>query len=112
MHTQTIITVLLVNQSLQQLGFTPRITCEILDQNSTELFDKKIGCEFVLSTDLTSRMLAQVASHASMIDVFNELLAPEGNEIYLKSTLLPAQTRDYHNHNAPQAMQASNCPYS
>lgn len=82
---QTIITVLLVNQSLRELGFTPRITCEILDQNSTELFDKKIGCEFVLSTDLTSRMLAQVASHASMIDVFNELLSPEGNEIYMKS---------------------------
>jgi len=48
----------------------------------------KVGCEFVLSTDLTSRLSAQLSSCAELNDVFDDLFTPDGIELYLKGLLL------------------------
>lgn len=81
---RTIITVLLLHDLFLGAKSRPRIICEILDAKSKDLLDVDIGCEFVLSTEVTSRVISQVAAERGLNRVFNELFAPEGNEIYLK----------------------------
>lgn len=69
------------------MGQRPRVICELLDQKSTELLDKDVGCEFVLSTDLTSRQSAQVSHNSNLSAVFEDFFDPEGSELSLKSAV-------------------------
>jgi hypothetical protein len=85
---KTIITVLLLCELFASVGKhrpRPRLICEIMDVSSKDLLDKDIGCEFVLSTEITSRLISQVAEERGLNKVFTELFTPEGNEIYLKN---------------------------
>jgi hypothetical protein len=83
---KTIATVLLLHH-LRTTRFNEskvRVICEILDSSSKDLLDKDVGCEFVLSSEITSRLIAQIAIDGNLRVVFDELFSPEGNEFYLK----------------------------
>lgn len=83
---QTISTVLLINLLQQKCGGTHvRVICELLDPSSKDLLDEDVGCDFVLSSEITSRLIAQLSIDGTLREVFEELFTAEGNEIYLKS---------------------------
>lgn len=84
---QTISTVLLLNIYQRKAQHHVRVICEILDASSKELLDGDVGCDFVLSSEITSRLIAQIALDGKLRVVFEELFTPDGNEIYLKSPL-------------------------
>ncbi len=83
---QTISTVLLVNLMQKRLHLKhQRVICEILDASSKDLLDEDVGCDLVLSSEITSRLIAQISLDGNLHAVFDELFKPEGNEIYLKN---------------------------
>lgn len=63
----------------------PRVICEILDASSKELLKENFGVEFVLSTEVTSRLIAQVAEDRSVAAVYEDCFDPDGSEIYVKT---------------------------
>jgi Trk K+ transport system NAD-binding subunit len=82
----TIITVLQLSELFDKhLGENkPRIISEILDARSQELLEQDIGAEYVLSTLITSRLIAQVSEQRGLNRIFGELFSEIGNEVYLK----------------------------
>ena len=79
----TTITVLLLSLAYENHANRPRVICEIA--SSKDLLDERVGCEFVLSTEITSRLIAQVAEDRSVAAVYADCFDPDGSEIYLKS---------------------------
>ncbi|KAL6068936.1 Ion channel CASTOR [Balamuthia mandrillaris] len=94
----TIITVLLLSELLDDMFACatrkrkrkPRIICEIMDTRSKDLLSQDEGVEFVLSTLITSRLITQISEQPGISEVFAELFAEEGNEIYIKPASLYA----------------------
>jgi hypothetical protein len=83
---QTISTVLLVNLIQKKLHIQhQRVICEILDASSKDLLGEDVGCDLVLSSEITSRLIAQISLDGNLHAVFEELFKSEGNEIYLKN---------------------------
>lgn len=84
----TISTVLLLHHLLQGpckvQGGGVRLICEILDSSSKDLLDQNVGVEFVLSSEITTRLISQISVDGHLLPVFEELFTPEGNEIYVK----------------------------
>jgi hypothetical protein len=64
-------------------GAFPIVT-EVLDSRNQALVQVTQPDDFVISEQIISRMLAQVAEQKSLNTVFNKLFSPEGAEIYLK----------------------------
>ncbi len=85
---KTITTVLLLNHLLEERKESSvnrlRIICEILDSSSKDLLDRNVGVEFVLSSEITTRLISQISVDGNLQPVFEELFTPEGNEIYVK----------------------------
>jgi hypothetical protein len=87
----TISTVLLLDHLLKQreskegkAKASVRIICEILDSSSKDLLDQNVGVEFVLSAEITTRLISQISVDGKLLPVFDELFTPEGNEVYVK----------------------------
>lgn len=57
--------VLLISMAFKERE-APRVICEILDAGTKCLLDESLGCEFVLSTEVTSRLLSQVVEDRSV----------------------------------------------
>lgn len=81
---QTITTVLLLRQLTEKMQRPCPLICEILNVESRDLLDQSLGVSFVLSNEITSRLISQVSLDLGLCDVFQELFSPEGCEIYLK----------------------------
>eukprot|EP00698_Gefionella_okellyi_P016916 TRINITY_DN4889_c1_g1_i1.p1 TRINITY_DN4889_c1_g1~~TRINITY_DN4889_c1_g1_i1.p1 ORF type:complete len:381 (+),score=82.96 TRINITY_DN4889_c1_g1_i1:1172-2314(+) len=82
---KTVITVLLLREVFHAYGDKkPRIISEILDPRTKELLQQDIGSDFVVSTEITSMLLAQVSEHRDLNAVFTDLFQSMGCEIYLK----------------------------
>jgi voltage-gated potassium channel Kch len=60
------------------------ITSEILDPHNRELSEVAQPDDFIVSTQLVSLMLAQLAENPQNANIFTDLFAPEGMEIYLR----------------------------
>jgi Trk K+ transport system NAD-binding subunit len=65
-----------------QLAFT--ITAEMRCENNRNLISIEDSEDFVVATDLSSMMLAQVTTEIKRAEIFSELLDERGSEAYLK----------------------------
>ncbi len=83
---RTVITLLLVRDIVKSRPASrqPRLISEILDPRTKELISGDASTDFVVSTEITSMLLAQVSERRELNAVFDDLFSPEGNEIYLK----------------------------
>ncbi len=81
----TVITVLLLRSLFAEFdGPKPRIIAEILDPRTKDLIERDYGADFVVSSEMTSMLLAQVSERRDLNAVFADLFDADGNEVYLK----------------------------
>ena len=81
---QTLITLLYLRDIADRNHHTFQVVTEILDVRNQTLVQATRPDDFVISEQIVSRMLAQVAEQKSLNAVFADLFNPEGSEIYLK----------------------------
>ncbi len=61
------------------------ISVEMIQEHNQKLVGYGDHTDFLVSSSMSSLILAQLAESPEMIDVFREILSNEGNEIYLKN---------------------------
>ncbi|MBQ9544112.1 MAG: hypothetical protein IJV00_03165 [Clostridia bacterium] len=61
------------------------ITVELRKEHNHKLAGCRDHTDFLVSSSMSSLILAQVAENPALIDVFRELLSNDGNELYLKN---------------------------
>jgi len=81
---QTLVTLLHLRDICNQGGHDLQIVTEILDVRNQALAQVARPDDFVISEQIISLMMAQVAEQKSLNAVLTELFSPEGSEIYLK----------------------------
>jgi Trk K+ transport system NAD-binding subunit len=81
---QTLVTLLHLRNICDRHQHTCQIVTEILDVRNQSLAQVARPDDFVISEQLISLMLAQVAEQKSINAVLTDLFSPEGSEIYLK----------------------------
>ena len=67
--------------------FNFSITAEMISENNRKLISRETDEDFVVATDLSSMILAQVSEDVRRVGLFTDLLNQEGHEVYLKSAL-------------------------
>lgn len=60
------------------------ITTEIIDDNNRELINNPDVCDFIISSNLISSILAQLSEEKRLCHVFGELFRADGSEIYIR----------------------------
>ncbi|MGQ9904987.1 MAG: hypothetical protein ACUVRU_11855 [Anaerolineae bacterium] len=78
------------NSPASRSGFN--IVSQMLDLRNRELAELTCANDFIVSDNLISLILAQVAQNPGLADVFVDLLAVEGSEIYLESAAAYVET--------------------
>ncbi len=81
---RTLITLLHLRHLADCLGCNFSITSEMLDLRNRQLADVTRADDFIISDQLISLMLAQVAENKTLNRVFADLFDPRGSEVYLK----------------------------
>jgi voltage-gated potassium channel Kch len=81
---QTLVTLLHLRDIADRSDHNIQIVTEILDVRNQALAQVARPDDFVISEQIVSRMLAQVAEQKSLNAVFADLFGSEGSEIYLK----------------------------
>jgi voltage-gated potassium channel Kch len=81
---QTLITLLHLRDICNQKQHDLQIVTEILDVRNQALAQVARPDDFVISEQIISLMMAQVAEQKSLNAVLTELFSPEGSEVYLK----------------------------
>lgn len=81
---QTLVTLLHLRDICDRQRHRCQIVTEILDVRNQALAQVARPDDFVISEQLISLMLAQVAEQKSVNAVLSDLFSPEGSEIYLK----------------------------
>ena len=69
----------------ERLGLNFNITAEMRREYNQHLLVTDDNTDFVVSSNMSSLFLAQLAESPELIGAFRELLSNEGNEFYLKS---------------------------
>ncbi len=80
---KTLLTLLLLNRSLQEVERRPRIVTELLDARDVDLAVVTGADDFVVSDALASLMMAQLAERAELHDVFTDLFDSEGSAVQM-----------------------------
>ncbi|MBW4633381.1 MAG: NAD-binding protein [Iphinoe sp. HA4291-MV1] len=80
----TLVTLLYLRDIANRSNHNFQIATEMLDTQNQTLAQVARPDDFVLSKQIISLMLAQIAEHKDLNAVFTELFASEGSEIYLK----------------------------
>ena len=65
-------------------GLNYNITVEMQLEHNQKLVGYGDHTDFLVSTNLSSLILAQIAENPELLEVFHEILSNEGNELYLK----------------------------
>lgn len=81
---QTLVTLLHLRDICNQSHYDLQIVTEILDVRNQALAQVARPDDFVISEQIISLMMAQVAEQKSLNSVLTELFSPEGSEVYLK----------------------------
>jgi ion channel POLLUX/CASTOR len=83
---RSLLTLLILQQALvaNESGHRPRIVTELLDARDVELARATGADDFVVSDELSSLMLAQLAERADLEEVFADLFDVEGSAIALQ----------------------------
>lgn len=92
---KTVITVLLLRDMFKGLEKKPRIISEILDPRTKDLIESDYGADFVVSSEITSMLMAQISERRELNAVFADLFDSDGNEVYLKRAecyVIPGRT--------------------
>ena len=61
------------------------ITVEMQQEHNQKLVSRGDHTDFLVVSNMSSLILAQLAESPELIDVFREILSNEGNELYLKN---------------------------
>jgi K+/H+ antiporter YhaU regulatory subunit KhtT len=80
----TIVTLLYLRDITNRTNHELQIVTEMLDTQNQTLAQGARPDDFVLSKQIISLMLAQIAEHKELNTVFAELFSADGSEIYLK----------------------------
>jgi voltage-gated potassium channel Kch len=80
----TLTSLLHLRQIAKEWGYHFSITSEMMDSRNQQLATIAQVDDFIVSDRLTSLMISQIAENPLCSDVINELLEPNGCEIYLK----------------------------
>jgi len=81
---RTLVTLLHLRDIADRKGYQFSIVSEILDVRNRNLAAVTRADDFVVSDQLASLMLSQVAEHKELNAVFSDIYDPEGSEVYLK----------------------------
>jgi voltage-gated potassium channel Kch len=81
---RTLITLLHLRNIANKRGQAVPIVTEMMDAHNRDLADVALVDDFIVSERLVSLLLAQVSENKALNAVFEDLLNPEGSEIYLK----------------------------
>lgn len=81
---RTLVTLLHLRDIASRRGATFSITSEMLDDRNRELAQVTQVDDVIVSDRVISLMIAQISENAHLKDVFSELFAAEGSEIYLR----------------------------
>lgn len=87
--SRTMITLLHLRDIMRRAGKAVPITSEMLDSQNRDLAAVTEADDFIISNALVSLVVSQISENRRIAAVLDDLLSPEGHEIYLK----PA--RDY-----------------
>lgn len=82
--SQTLLTLLHLRDLEKSTGRQFDIVTEIFDVKNTTIIELAKVDDFLISEQLTSRMLTQIAENPYLVDILNILLNKNGVEIYLK----------------------------
>ncbi len=66
-------------------GYGYNITVELRKENNHKLVGRGDHTDFLVSSSMSSMILAQLAESPELIEVFREILSNSGNELYLKN---------------------------
>ena len=81
---RTTVTLLHLREMAQKTKHRFNIVSQMLDLRNRELAEVTRPDDFIVSDNLISQILAQVAENRELADVFVDLLAVEGSEVYLE----------------------------
>ena len=82
---RTLVTLLHLREIAEHSGRSFSIVSEMLDDRNRELAEIARADDFIVSDRLVSLMMCQVSENKEYAAVFEELIDPEGSELYLKS---------------------------
>ena len=69
----------------ERYGLRFNISVEMQKERNQKLAGRGDHTDFLVSSSMSSLILAQLAENPELIDVFREILSNEGNELYLKN---------------------------
>jgi hypothetical protein len=82
--SRTLVTLLHLREIAERSGRPFSIVSEMLDDRNRELAEIARADDFIVSDRLVSLMMCQVSENKEYSAVFEELIDPEGSELYLK----------------------------
>jgi voltage-gated potassium channel Kch len=82
--SRTLVTLLHLREIADQCGRSFSIVSEMLDDRNRELAEITRADDFIVSDRLVSLMMCQISENKELSAVFEELIDPEGSELYLK----------------------------
>ncbi|HET7269494.1 MAG TPA: hypothetical protein VFI90_00270 [Rubrobacter sp.] len=82
--SKTLVTLLHLREIAHKGDHRFSIVSEMLDVRNRELADVTGADDFIVSDHLASLMMCQVSENKDLSAVFEELISPEGSELYLK----------------------------
>ena len=82
--SRTLVSLLHLREIAERSGRSFSIVSEMLDDRNRELAEIARADDFIVSDRLVSLMMCQVSENREYAAVFEELIDPEGSELYLK----------------------------
>jgi len=82
--SRTLVTLLHLREIADQNGQSFSIVSEMLDDRNRELAQITRADDFIVSDRLVSLMMCQVSENKELSSVFEDLIDPDGSELYLK----------------------------
>ena len=82
--SRTLVTLLHLREIAESSGHRFSIVTEMLDVRNRELAEVTGADDFIVSDHLASLMMCQVSENSELSRVFENLISPEGSELYLK----------------------------
>ncbi len=82
--TETMLRIIRIRDIRKKYDLKFTVTAEIRSENNRKLIQSEGSEDFVVATDLSSMMLAQITEDMRRVGIFNDILDEEGSEIYLK----------------------------
>ncbi len=82
--SKTLVTLLHLREIAERSGQPFSIVSEMLDVRNRELAEVTGADDFIVSDHLASLMMCQVSENKELSEVFEDLISPEGSELYLK----------------------------